>query len=76
MASARRTSVAVDAGAGPHGLLDLSALEESLAGELRDRSRFSWSAPPVAGQVHLVVVIDDGRVTGDERTPTTPVSTV
>ena len=25
------------------------------------------SAPPVAGQVHLVVVIDDGRVTGDER---------
>ncbi len=46
---------------------DLSALEESLAGELRDRSRFSRSAPPVAGQVHLVVVIDDGRVTGDER---------
>ena len=46
---------------------DLAALEESLADELRDRSRFSRSAPAVAGQVHLVVVIDDGRVTGEER---------
>ncbi|MBD0020450.1 type VII secretion protein EccCa [Gordonia pseudamarae] len=46
---------------------DLSALEGSLADELRERSRFSRSAPPVAGQVHLVVVIDDGRVAGDER---------
>ncbi|MGW0037103.1 type VII secretion protein EccCa [Gordonia sp. NPDC003376] len=42
-------------------------LELSLGADLADRGRFSRSAPPVAGQYHLVVVIDDGRVDGTER---------
>ncbi|MBE7192544.1 MAG: type VII secretion protein EccCa [Gordonia polyisoprenivorans] len=45
----------------------LADLETALATELADRGRFSRSAPPTPGRVHLVVIIDDGRVTGAER---------
>ncbi|WLP91629.1 type VII secretion protein EccCa [Gordonia sp. NB41Y] len=45
----------------------LADLELSLGADLADRGRFSRSAPPVPGQHHLVVVIDDGRVDGTER---------
>lgn len=45
----------------------LAELESSLAAELLDRGRFSRSAPSTAGRVHLVVIIDDGHVVGDER---------
>ncbi|MET9199380.1 type VII secretion protein EccCa [Gordonia sp. NPDC003585] len=42
-------------------------LENALAADLLERGRFSRSAPPSAGRAHLVVIIDDGYVTGDER---------
>ena len=45
----------------------LAALEESLAEQLGERPRFSRSAPPVPDQPHLVVVIDGGEVSGEER---------
>ena len=45
----------------------LADLEDDLAADLLERGRFSRSAPPAAGRAHLVVVIDDGHVTGDER---------
>lgn len=42
-------------------------LENSLAADLLERGRFSRSAPPATGRAHLVVIIDDGYVAGDER---------
>ncbi|WP_040511427.1 type VII secretion protein EccC [Gordonia soli] len=45
----------------------LTDFENSLAADLLERGRFSRSAPPTPGRAHLVVIIDDGRVTGDER---------
>jgi S-DNA-T family DNA segregation ATPase FtsK/SpoIIIE len=45
----------------------LAALEESLAEQLGNRTRFSRSAPPLPDQAHLVVLIDGGDVSGEER---------
>ncbi|GAA1481692.1 type VII secretion protein EccC [Gordonia sinesedis] len=45
----------------------LADFETSMAADLLERGRFSRSAPPVQGRAHLVVVIDDGYVAGDER---------
>ncbi|MYR06268.1 type VII secretion protein EccCa [Gordonia sp. SID5947] len=45
----------------------LADLENSMAAELIERGRFSRSAPPAPGRAHLVVVLDDGHVAGDER---------
>ncbi|MEU2253346.1 type VII secretion protein EccCa [Nocardia xishanensis] len=46
----------------------LSELETALAEDLLERGRFLRNAPATAGRVHLVVVIDDGYVSGSERT--------
>ncbi|WP_374693994.1 type VII secretion protein EccCa [Gordonia rubripertincta] len=45
----------------------LADLEDDLAVDLLERGRFSRSAPPSAARAQLVVVIDDGFVSGDER---------
>jgi S-DNA-T family DNA segregation ATPase FtsK/SpoIIIE len=45
----------------------LELLETSLAAELAERGRFSRNAQPTQGLRQLVVVLDDGFVTGDER---------
>lgn len=45
----------------------LADLETALGAELSERGRFSRSAPPTPGRMHLVVIIDDGRVSGTER---------
>lgn len=45
----------------------LELLETSLAAELVERGRFSRNAQPTQGLKQLVVVLDDGFVTGDER---------
>lgn len=45
----------------------LELLENSLASDLAERGRFSRNAQPKQGVKQLVVVIDDGYVTGDER---------
>ena len=45
----------------------LADLENSMAADLLERGRFSRSAPPNANRAHLVVIIDDGYVAGDER---------
>lgn len=45
----------------------LTDFENSMATDLLERGRFSRSAPPTPGRPHLVVIIDDGQVTGDER---------
>ncbi|MBU3064906.1 type VII secretion protein EccCa [Nocardia sp. NEAU-G5] len=45
----------------------LAELERALADELSQRGRFMRNAPPTAGRMHLVVVIDDGFVDGSER---------
>ncbi|OBJ12624.1 type VII secretion protein EccC [Mycobacterium sp. 1482292.6] len=45
----------------------LELLENSLAFELAERGRFNRNAQPKQGAKQLVVVIDDGYVTGDER---------
>lgn len=45
----------------------LELLEASLADELNERGRFSRNASPAQGVKQLVVVLDDGFVTGDER---------
>jgi len=45
----------------------LSELESSLTEELLERGRFLRNAPPTAGRLHLVIVIDDGYVSGSER---------
>ncbi|QIS02317.1 type VII secretion protein EccCa [Nocardia brasiliensis] len=46
----------------------LSELETSLSDDLLERGRFLRNAPATTGRVHLVVVIDDGYVSGSERT--------
>ncbi|MFI9504727.1 type VII secretion protein EccCa [Nocardia sp. NPDC052566] len=46
----------------------LSELETSLSEDLLERGRFLRNAPTTAGRLHLVVVIDDGYVSGSERT--------
>lgn len=45
----------------------LELLESSLANDLADRGRFTRNAQPKQGLPQLVVIIDDGQVTGDER---------
>ncbi|MED5801449.1 type VII secretion protein EccCa [Gordonia sp. Z-3] len=45
----------------------LADFENSMATDLLERGRFSRSAPPTPGRAHLVVVLDDGHVAGDER---------
>ena len=45
----------------------LELLESSLAAELVERGRFTRNAQPTQGLKQLVVVLDDGFVTGDER---------
>lgn len=56
-------------GAGPMRMVfpTLADFETAMAADLLDRGRFSRSAPPAQGRHHLVVVIDDGYVAGDER---------
>ncbi|WP_330179085.1 type VII secretion protein EccCa [Nocardia sp. NBC_01503] len=45
----------------------LSELENALSEELLERGRFLRNAPPTPGRLHVVVVIDDGYVSGSER---------
>ncbi|HET6734478.1 type VII secretion protein EccCa [Mycobacterium sp.] len=45
----------------------LELLETALAAELAERGRFNRNAQPTEGLKQLVVVLDDGFVTGDER---------
>src|ERR1700754_1547679 len=45
----------------------LELVETSLAAELDERGRFTRNAQPTQGLKQLVVVLDDGFVTGDER---------
>jgi DNA segregation ATPase FtsK/SpoIIIE, S-DNA-T family len=56
-------------GMGPMRLLfpSLELLEKALSTDLVDRGRFTRNAQPTQGLHQLVVVIDDGYVTGDER---------
>src|ERR1700704_348921 len=60
---------AVRAGMGSMRLLfpHLELLETSLAADLAERGRFTRNAQPTQGLRQLVVVLDDGYVTGDER---------
>ncbi|MBF6076352.1 type VII secretion protein EccCa [Nocardia beijingensis] len=46
----------------------LSELETALNEDLLERGRFLRNAPPTPGRPHVVVVIDDGYVSGSERT--------
>ncbi|MEV4124634.1 type VII secretion protein EccCa [Nocardia sp. NPDC049707] len=45
----------------------LAELETSMAAELLERGRFMRNAQPTAGRIHLLVIIDDGYVSGGER---------
>ena len=45
----------------------LELLEKALSADLGERGRFTRNAEPTQGLRQLVVVIDDGYVTGDER---------
>ncbi|WP_445161744.1 type VII secretion protein EccCa [Mycobacterium sp. Dal123C01] len=45
----------------------LELLENSLASDLAERGRFTRNAQPTQGVKQLVIVVDDGYVTGDER---------
>ena len=45
----------------------LADFEHDLAADLLNRGRFSRSAPPSAARAQIVIVIDDGFVSGDER---------
>lgn len=56
-------------GMGPMRLLfpSLELLERSLSADLGERGRFSRNAEPTKGLRQLVVVIDDGYITGTER---------
>ncbi len=45
----------------------LGELETALAAELLERGRFMRNPQPTQGRLHLVVVIDDGYVSGSER---------
>lgn len=59
-------------GLGPMRLLfpTLELLERSLADDLGQRGRFARNAEVVKGLKQLVVVLDDGYITGDERMTT------
>lgn len=48
----------------------LDVLEDALAGDLAERGRFNRNNQPAQGVRQLVIVIDDGYVTGDERLST------
>ena len=56
-------------GMGPMRLLfpSLELLEQALSADLAERGRFTRNAEPTQGLRQLVVIIDDGYVTGDER---------
>ncbi|MEZ0363597.1 type VII secretion protein EccCa [Mycobacterium sp. pUA109] len=56
-------------GMGPMRLLfpTLALLERSLDDDLGQRGRFTRNAEPAQGLKQLVVVLDDGYITGDER---------
>ena len=45
----------------------LARIEELLAEQLRDRPRFSRSAPPPGEGPHILIVVDGGEVTGAEQ---------
>ena len=45
----------------------LELLEKALSADLAERGRFTKNAQPTQGLLQLVVVIDDGHVSGDER---------
>ncbi|WP_328409289.1 type VII secretion protein EccCa [Nocardia sp. NBC_00403] len=45
----------------------LAELETAMAAELLERGRFMRNAQPTAGRIHLLVIIDDGFVSGTER---------
>ncbi|MGW4243794.1 type VII secretion protein EccCa [Nocardia sp. NPDC004722] len=45
----------------------LGELETALADDLLERGRFMRNPQPTAGRMHLVVIIDDGYVSGSER---------
>ncbi|WP_410873877.1 type VII secretion protein EccCa [Nocardia sp. A7] len=46
----------------------LGELESALQTELMERGRFMRNPQPTQGRLHLVVVIDDGYISGNERT--------
>ena len=46
----------------------LGELETALPDELLERGRFMRNPQPTQGRLHLVVMIDDGYVSGTERT--------
>ncbi|MGN2641599.1 type VII secretion protein EccCa [Nocardia takedensis] len=54
---------------GPARMLyrSLAELETSMSAELLERGRFMRNAQPTAGRIHLLVIIDDGYVSGSER---------
>ncbi len=54
---------------GPERLLfsSLADLERAMEGVLGERQRFSRNAAPLPDQPHVVVVLDGGEVTGEER---------
>ena len=56
-------------GIGPMRMLfsSLSKFESVMGSELSDRGRFSRNAAPTQGLKQLIVVLDDGYVSGDER---------
>src|SRR5436305_14415262 len=45
----------------------LGELETALSAELMERGRFMRNPQPTQGRTHLLVVIDDGYVSGSER---------
>ncbi|MFQ6393050.1 type VII secretion protein EccCa [Nocardia sp. KC 131] len=45
----------------------LAELETAMAAELLERGRFMRNAQPTAGRIHLLIIIDDGFVSGTER---------
>ncbi|PZS12221.1 MAG: type VII secretion protein EccC [Pseudonocardiales bacterium] len=45
----------------------LARIEELLGEQLRDRPRFSRSAPPPGDDPHILIVIDGGEITGAEQ---------
>ncbi|MFD4354871.1 type VII secretion protein EccCa [Nocardia sp. NPDC058518] len=45
----------------------LGEFESALSSELLERGRFMRNPQPTQGRVHLVVVIDDGYISGNER---------
>ncbi|WP_459549329.1 type VII secretion protein EccCa [Nocardia sp. X0981] len=45
----------------------LAEFETAMAAELLERGRFMRNAQPTPGRIHLLVIIDDGYVSGTER---------